>query len=418
MKYVLIVAYIVLLAGLSFAQEQPTKSQQLNQSVATLYQTGKYDEAIPIAEEIVGLERKSTATRNLINALENLAQIIVARFKRSLAELNAGTVDAAAVKNAVTKLRSDAETGEANLREAITIADTTPSDFREQRIALRNNLAWLLYNYQPSDPEVSIGFDKTERDKFEMRTRARFYKRINEAETFYQEAMKISSDSATPNDTSALLTTYNFAEFALATGDLENAIARLEKCIADVERIYGKKSPSLVQPLESYIKALAATSQDDLAFEMISRLVRVTGKSASLPKTLLNVSLRADKAFAPTNSAGVEANARANKERLTLAGRAATVNAGLSAILAVSTHGREYYDAIGPANIIRLPVRVLIDETGKVVEAEALTDNKERKSDAEAAVREWKFRPLVLAGQPRKIKGYVEATILTDRLTK
>lgn len=408
MKYAIVITHILLLSAFSAAQE-PTRSQQLNRSVATLYQSGKYDEAVPIAEEIVGLERKGTSTKNLVNALENLAQIKVARFRRTLGELNAGSVDPAAIKNAVAKLHSDAQESETHLREALKIADAA-SDLKEQRIAMYNSLAWLLYNYQPPDPEVSIAFDKIGRDKFEMRTRARLFKRVSEAEDLYKEALNTGA-----GENLLLLTTYNSAEFAMATGDLENAIARFEKCIADVERIHGKKSPSLVQPLESYIKALAATGQEDLAFEMVSRLVRVTGRSAAIPKTLLNLSLRADKVFAPINSSGVESNAKANKERITLLGRRATLNASLNAMLAVSTHGKEYYDALGPARISRVPVRVLVDETGKVAEAEALTDEKEQKRDAESAVREWKFKPFVAAGQPRKIKGYVECIIFADR---
>lgn len=410
MKYASIIPLILLLTALTSGQVQPSRSQQLSESVATLYQNGKYDEAVPIAEEIVSLERKGASTKNLGNALENLAQIKVARFKRALAELNSGSVSPAAIKNAVAKLHSDAQESESHLREALKITDAA-SDHKEQRIAMYNSLAWLLYNYQPPDPEVSIAFDKIGRDKFEMRTRARLFKRVGEAENLYKEALNTGA-----GENSLLLTTYNFAEFAMATGDLENALARFEKCIADVERIYGKKSQSLVQPLESYIKALAATGQDDLAFEMVSRLVRVTGKSAAMPKTLLNVSLRADKVFAPINSSGVESNAKANKERITLLGRRATLNASLDAMLAVSTHGKEYYDALGPARIAKVPVRVLVDETGKVVEAEALTDEKEQKRDAEAAVSAWKFRPFVAAGQSRKIKGYVECIIFADRL--
>lgn len=409
MKYAFITIHILLLSALAFGQVQPSRSQQLSESVATLYQHGKYDEAVPIAEEIVSLERKGASTKNLVNALENLAQIKGARFKRALAELNSGNVGPASIKNTIAKLHSDAQESESHLREALKITDAA-SDLKEHRIAIYNSLAWLLYNYQPPDPEVSIAFDKIGRDKFEMRTRARLFKRVSEAENLYKEALNSGA-----GENSLLLTTYNFAEFAMATGDLENAISLFEKCITDVERIYGKKSPSLVQPLESYIKALAATGQDDLAFEMVSRLVRVTGKSAAMPKTLLNVSLRADKAFAPINSSGVESNAKANKERITLLGRRATLNASLDAMLAVSTHGKEYYDALGPARIAKVPVRVLVDETGKVVEAEALTDEKEQKRDAESAVREWKFRPFAAAGQSRKIKGYVECIIFADR---
>jgi tetratricopeptide (TPR) repeat protein len=418
MKYLFVITQIVLLSAFSLSQTQSGKSQELNRSVAAFYQSGKYDEAIPMAEDIVGLERKGTSPKNLVNALENLAQIRVARFKRSAAALNSGAVDAADVTNTVAKLRSDAESGEANLREAIRLADATPSNFTEQRITMRNSLAWLLYSYQPPDPEVSIAFDKIARDKFEMRARARFYKRRNEAANLYQEALKIGSESANPNDNATLLTTYNYAEFNLAMGDLENAIERFEKCIAGVERIYGKKSPSLVQPLESYIKALAATGQDDLAFETIGRLVRVTAKSAAMPKTLLNLSLRADKSFAPTNATGVENSARANKERVTLASRRATLDASLDVILSASTQGREYYDAGIPVYVIKVAVRVLVDETGKVIEAEALTADKERKSDAEAAVKEWRLKPFTAGGQPHRMKGYVECIILADRTAR
>lgn len=413
MKHFFIIGHIVLLSAFSFAQAQPTRSQQLNQSVAALYQSGKYDEAIPVAEEIVGLERKEAATKNLVNALENLAQIRVTRFKKLVADLNAGTMDAAAAKAAVTRLRSDAERAEENLREAIKLTDAA-SATADQRTALLNSLAWLLYSYQPPDPEVSIAFDKSARDKFEMRAKARYYKRINEAESVYQEALR----SAAGNDNASLLTTFNFAEFALATGDLENALARLEKCIADVERIHGKTSRNLVEPLDRYIRALAATGQDDAAFEIVSRLVRVTGKSAGMPKTLLNISLRSDKAFAPTNASGVESNARANRERETLAGRQATITSSIDAMLAVSTHGKQYYDAGLPVNINKVPVKVLIDENGKVVEAEAFASDKETKSDAETAVKEWKFKPFVTGGVARKVRGYVECIILANRTAR
>jgi tetratricopeptide (TPR) repeat protein len=415
MKYAFIFLQILLLSTLSLGQDL-TRSQQLNRSVAELYQNGKYDEAIPLAEEIVGLERKNgSKVKNLVNALENLALIELSRFKRSQAELASGTLEHSAVRGTVEKWRRDAEHCENSLREAIRLADAGGQDFREQRVSMLRSLAWLLYRYQPADPQVSITFDKIGRDKFEMRARARFYERVNEVEKVYKEALSIAAEA---NDNSVLIVNYDLAVFEVAMGDLENAIPRLEKCIADVERAFGPKSPSLLQPLELYVKALAAAGQDDLAFEMVGRIVQVTGKSASLPKTLLNISLRADKAFAPINASGIEANAKANKERLALAGRRATFNAGFDAMLAVSTHGREFYDSFGPAILSSVMVRVLVDETGRVVEAEGLTDDAENKKDAEEAVREWRFKPFTYAGRPGKMKGYVECILLADRSVK
>lgn len=405
-----------MLPTLAVSQSQPSKSQQLNASVATLYQSGKYDEAILVAEEIVALERKERGSKNLVNALENLAQIQTSRFKRTVAELNAGTVDRSAVNEAVARLRRDAEISESILREALQLADDNQSSLREQRIVIRNSLAWLLYNYQAPDPDASVAFDKTSRDKFEMRAKARFLKRVNEADDLYSQALKIALED--PADIAQLLTTFNWGEFALATGDLENALARFEKCILEVERRFGKDSPDLASPLEPYIRALVATHQDDLALEMVAKLARVTGRTSAMPNTPLNLSLRADKAFAPSNSTSVEANARANKEAATLSGRAATVNSSVDAMLSVSTLGRQYYDLSGPIKITKIAVRVVVDEVGKVVEAEALTTDKETKRDAEAAVKEWKIRPFVGGGKPRRIKGYVEAIVLSASSSK
>jgi len=416
MKFFCTFSLIVLLSSFTIGQ-RPTRSQELSRSVAELYQNGKYDEAIPIAEEIVELERKAATVRNLVSALENLAELKIARFKRLIAEFNAGTIEPNAIKDSLAKLNGGAESAEKNLREAIELADRDAIGPAEQRAAIRSNLAWLLYHFQPNDPELVIAFDKTGRDKFEMRSRARYQKRIGEAANLYRQASKIAQE-ADPKSNTALLTTYKFAEFALANGDLEDAIQLLETSIADVERIYGPKSASIVQPLELYIKALTATGQDDLAFDALSRLVRVTSKSAEISKDLVNISYRADKVFAPVNSSSVEASATANKETATLSGRSATFNSSFEAMLAVSTHGRQLYNGAFPANINKIPVRVLVDETGKVVEAEAAIADKDLKRDAEKAVMDWKFKPFTSAGKPRRMKGYVVCTFFTDRLMK
>lgn len=416
MKVFFTFSLIVLVSSIVIGQE-PTRSQQLGRSVAELYQNGKYDEAIPIAEEIVELERKAATSKNLVSALENLAELKIARFKRLVAEFNAGTIEPKAVKDSLAKLNGGADSAEADLREAIELADRDAAGRAEQRAAIRRSLAWLLYHHQPNDPEVVIAFDKTGRDKFEMRSRARSQKRTGEAENLYGQAVKIAGE-ADANSNAVLLATFNFAEFALATGDLENAIRLLERSVADVERVYGPKSPSLVQPLDLYIKALAATGQDDLAFDALSRLVRVTGKSAEISKDLVNISLRADKVFAPINSSGVEANAMANKETAALSGRSATFNSSFEAMLAVSTHGRQYYNGAFPANINKVPVMVRVDETGKVIEAEAAIADKYLKRDTEKAVREWKFKPFLSEGKARRMKGYVVCTLFTDRLMK
>ncbi len=417
-KYLALAVQILLVSALAAAQDLPTKSLQLNRTLTEFYQAGKFDEAIPLSEEVVALERRGSRPQNLVNALENLARIRFARFNRAVASLNSGSVAERDVRATVTDLHQDARSGEAALREAIRLTVPLGEKAAEQAISLRNELAWVLYNYQPPDPESSVGFDKTARDKFEMRTRARYLARIDEARTLYNESIAYPVSGQADNERLKLLSRFKAAEFALATGDLEAAMTRSQECIAEVERSFGVNDANLIKPIEIYVKVLSATGQEDAAFEALSRLARLKRGSAEMPRSLLNLSLRAERSFAPINAASVESKARANKERAGLAGRAATLESSYDAMLAVSTNGRQYYDAAGLVSISKVAVRVLIDEGGKVVEAEGLTTDKDKKADAESAVREWKFRPFLVAGKATRMKGFVECIILSDRQAK
>jgi TonB family protein len=61
-----------------------------------------------------------------------------------------------------------------------------------------------------------------------------------------------------------------------------------------------------------------------------------------------------------------------------------------------------------------VPVSIEVDESGKVTEAKGLSSERNLNESAEAVIREWKFRPLVLAGKASKLKGYAEVTILSN----
>ena len=409
---------LLILSALAFSQSDDGEALRLSKQIAELYQQGKLDEAIPLAESVVKIQRRDTSsTRNLISALENLAQIRLIKFKLEMAELNSPETTANRAGQVLIKMRSDAQESEKSLREALKLARAESEVSPNQNLSIRNNLAWLLYNHTPSDPKIFVGFDKDSRDKFEMQAKASFLKRRNEAEILYKEALAIAETDKSAESDAATLALFNLAEFELAMGEIEAAIADYQKCISAVEKKYGKTSKNLLMPLESYLKALTATFQEDLAYETISRIVRISGKSMQYPKTLLNLSLRTDKAFMPSNASGVTQNARANKEKVDLLGRQAVVtrDIGPAGRLAVSTLGREYYGNSGDINIRKVLVRVLIDETGKVVEAEGMTSDAENKPVAEKVVREWTFRPFVVGTHSAKIQGYVECLLLADQ---
>lgn len=421
-----VILFCLLFTSFALPQDKSGEIQSLNQQISTLYQQGKLDEAIPLAEQIVRIQReqKSSNPQNLITSLENLAQIKLTRFKQALTELAAPDINPNTIKGLTEKIQKEGKEIENIFRESLSLAENNGKILPEQIIGIKNNLAWLIYNYFPPDVNLPVGFDKQSKDKFDSLNKSRFYKRINEAELLYTEAVKNSENAFGAENEITLLSIYNLAEFQLAMGNFERAIPQYEKCIATVEKKYGKNNQNLLLPFESYLKALIATGQEEPAFEALSRIVQITRKSAQFPKTMLNISLRADKAFVTVNSPSVERLAQENKEKAEMLSRNTILRSGATQEIANvitmsnSTFGKQYYDESTSTRLIRIPVKVVVDESGKVIEAEGLTKDEDYKIAAEKTVKEWKFEPFTVNGKASKLSGYVECLFLAEKFTK
>ena len=420
MRQLIYTSLIFLLFTLSaFSQDL----QSLNQKVAELYQQGKFEEAIPFAEKVVKIQReqKSDNSRNLVTALENLAQLKLTVYKSAMTELSSPDLKPDKARKVFDKMRENGKDAEEILREAVNLAENNPKIPKEQLIGIKNNLAWILYKFFPNEANLPVGFDKIKKDQFDSLNKTRFYERINEAEKLYTDAMQKGESAFGSESDIFLSTSFNLAEFELSVGNFENAILQYEKCIGIVEKKYGKKSQDLVPPLESYTKALIATNQNNLALDAVSRIVQITGKSMKIPKSLLNVSLRSDKAFVTINAATVQKGEQTNSDRVFMQRQSAIITSGLSgasfgsASLSSSTYANNYYSNTQSVKILRIPVRVLIDENGKPSEIEGLIDNKDLKTLAENTVKEWTFRPIVINGQAKKLIGYVECLLLAEK---
>src|SRR5690606_24585691 len=192
------------------------------------------------------------------------------------------------------------------------------------------------------------------------------------------------------------------------------AVPLYEKLIADAERILPRRSPDLVPPYEAYLKLLVATGQEEKAFDVLSKMVAATGRSASYPKTLLNLTRRFEGAYKPVNSLSVEADAKRIKAERELAGGrvvarvAADGGDAPQAALENSVDGRVYYEPLAAKGIRMIPVvvRVELDEAGKVVKAEANSGDRSLNETAEAAIRSRSFRPLLIDGKPSRMTGF------------
>lgn len=413
-RSVILFFVVFLTASGALAQSE---AQRLTAKLLEHYQRGELDAALPIAEEIVAIERRNVpvSSTNLTSSIENLAQIRLARVKRSMAELRSPEMKPEKALATVTLLRQDAASVEASLREALQLSESSSGNLQQQ-VSLRTNLAWLLYNHIPAESNQSIGFDKESRDKLEMQQKALYVGRFDEARTLYTQAAKDSTGSA------AIGANFNLAEFETAMGNFEASLPLYSKVIADAEKLLGMSDPQLMGPYEAYLKALIAAGQQDQAYEILSKIVSLSGKSTQYPKTLLNLTYRADKAFVPINSSRVEDDSRAMKEQAELAGRGNVARAAaaggdiVGTSLAVSTHGRDFYETTNSKGVrmSKIAVKITLDETGKVTSSEGLSSNRNLKVSAERAVRDWKFRPLMIGGRPAKLTGYAEVTVLSN----
>lgn len=416
----------LLFAVFAFSQEKTSKAQQLNQQMINLYRQGNFDEAVLIAEQIVKIQRaeQPVNNRNLLNSLESLAQLKLVRYRQALEKLKSPASNSENISGILERMPKDAEEVENALREALALTGKTAKEDVSQIIGLKSSLAWILYNFMPPDNNISVGFDKESRNTFEKFIKLRFYKRIDEAEILYSAAQKSSEAAFGIESDETFSSSYDFAEFYMATGSFENAIPLYEKSIGITEKQYGKDSQRLLSPLSSYFQVLTATAQDELAHSVVNRIAAITGKSEEPNKGLLNLTLRADKSFTTANAPSIEQKAMANKERIELRGRGSVFASGATGgsahmqLLGSSTFGKSYYEDSRSIRLINIGVKIVVNETGKVVEAEALTANKEYKSAAEKLVREWIFKPYNLNGKPTKLRGYTNCLFLDERSVK
>lgn len=95
-------------------------------------------------------------------------------------------------------------------------------------------------------------------------------------------------------------------------------------------------------------------------------------------------------------------------------GVAPTITGGLLNNKSISKPAPVYPQAAKDARVGGIVlVRVLVDEAGRVEEATAETGHPLLRSAAVEAVRQWRFTPTLLNGQPVKVSGSVTVDFIT-----
>ena len=341
--------------GVAQAQESVTNEQKvLTEKAYVLFQQGKLDDAIKIAEKVVKLEKNSnqTDTSSYVNALTNLARMNGASFLLLKNKLASGKIPPSEREAARKKISENAKAAEEYFREALQLNDSGGRKQTAQTADVKSDLAWLVYNYIPTDDKPSVA-----------NTRAR----IDEAEKLFIEAVALNEKIRGTEADETLLVVLSAGNFYLNYHNFEKSLPYYERYIQTNEKTHGKNYPNLVNALRPYAKILFATFQDQESAAAVKRIEEITEKKEDLPKDDLSFYLRSKDSVAFT-------------------------------VQKIMTIGKKFE---------RISVQVVVDENGKVVEAVAETKDKKLREKAEQEISKWTVRPFSYNNVTRKMRGYL-----------
>ena len=364
-------SFFILLVGLPAilrAQDKPADTAQLNQQIAALYQQGKFDAAIPIAEKVVSIESKSNKNSEThALALANLAQLH--KEKAKAIRSNMDKVPARDRLAAQQTYQQSAEKAKKYLRDALEIYQTNKLESSAPAAAAKNELAWLVFNFLVTD---SI---------------AQSREQIDEAEKLYTEALA-AEDKLEPSATDLhLRTLQDFADFYMRYVNFEKALPLYERYVSVAESKFGATAKELIPGLRGLVNIYAFTDRESDAKTYLNRIQTITGQPEKLSVTFLPLTARAR---------GL-----------------AKVNAPDFVPINLTDQDRSFSQTRQVENMLRPPgqykmrsieVDVLVNENGDVIEAKAATVSKFTYQVEEAALASH-FRPYVYNGVSQKMRG-------------
>ena len=367
MKYPLLFHIVLVALSLPiFAQDADVRT--LNQQIATLYQQGNFDDAVPLAVKVIVIEKK--AAKNSVGhamALTNLGQINKEKAKALRANLK--KFEPQNRFGALSESKASAERAKKYYREALNIFKELKAENTQPAIALKNELAWIVANFTVSD---SIGESRSQ---------------IDEAERFYSEALT-AADSLTPADVDTqMFTLQNFGDFYMKFVNFEKAQPLYERYLQLGEAKYGAKAKQLASGLRGMYEIYMFTDQAEEAKDVLSNLVKITGNTAK-PEIIFPVLTARSRGIAKVKADGFFYTDLTDLDRSW-------------------TTTREIQRKLTPPGQFTtkwIEVEILVGEDGNVTEAKVLTPTKYTDVVTEAALAS-KLRPFEYNGKRQKIRG-------------
>jgi tetratricopeptide (TPR) repeat protein len=352
--------------GTAFSQQAPQQDQVqvLTDKAAALFQQGKLDDAIDAASRAVQLEKKSGNSPSYVNAVLNLARMKREKFielRRRSADRNLSIRDRIDLSKKASEQAGDAER---LFNEALELNRSGGRERTPQTADIISELAWLINGHFPADETLSAQNGRS---------------RIDLAESLYNEALKLNEDVRGKDADETLTTVLTLGNFYFRYDNYDKALPFYERYIKAAESKRGSNSPDLVGAMRPVAQILYATFQEPEANDEIRVIEQITGKKEDLPLGKLDLHLR-------------------SKESVAFHVKASEM----------SQTKRQF--AIGPPaqrRSVWVPVSVVVDLDGKIIEAAAETPDENLKQRAEKEILKWTVRPFSDNGTPRKLRGYL-----------
>lgn len=361
--YLFAVFVITFAAASTIAQPgTESESQRLTKSAFALFQEGKVDQAVSIADQVVSIEnnKPNPNQQNLAAALLNLARLKKEHYwilRKDLAEPNIS-------------------------REAHIASDAKRRNYSNEIVALLKQVIEIY------ETKIKTDSDQLALAKFEL---AQFADRVGnfvlvsrgkgdgaeQIQTLYTEALVMRQKLLGDSDDLTIYTMFSLAAFVDSRAEIEKSLPLYENYVKLVEAKHGSSSKYLLSAFRALGRLYVTISDQIKADEIKARIEAVTGQAEAAPQADMDLTRRSKTDFL------------------------AKLMADPSTI------------SLGTKLQRSLVVQVEIDEKGKVVhlsvpdtgERDMFGDSIRRKALKD--VKNWEFRPLTVHDVKKRMKGVV-----------
>jgi hypothetical protein len=376
-KTLLISFFLLLLSFSAYSQDiSSDEIEKLNQEMANLNSQGKRIEAIKIAEKIVSIEKNKGLdnTVNYIAALTNLVRLKNTQLNENLNLWREGKV----MSN--DNFRPEVEEVEGIFRDLVKIYQKDlPNDLAGLASA-KIELAYFL----EFKPRISF------RDNYKG-----VYQITDEIEKLLLDALQLREKSLGKDSILTLSAIFKLADFYSKKSEIEKQWIYCQEYINAFENKFGKKDKRFIPALQMYEKLLVTTDKNAEAEQIHIQITEILGKETPKPQADFEVKYKLDSELRIVLGEDLKAQAFSDGIR----------NAATTGNIRFSLDINTFF----------IPVKVLINESGKVIESNFETNNEKYRKDIEERLKKVKFKPLILNGVPSKMRGIIVFNYYTKK---